>query len=189
MSIAAWNIVLNAVVGVLIVGYGLWLKYVIDQQLKSKDTAIQALEAAIKTKDAEIAILKSDTAPAITQAYNTMRQHANQMTEESQRLSAKVSDATEQLEKIVKAIPISQAGFQAEAINKAIGILYENLGKVIFGKSGEPSMPEPSPELFIAMVHGYLATFEKLNAEMDSLIGKGYGLAEIAFPLKNKEPV
>jgi cell division protein FtsB len=65
MTIQAWNIVLNAVVAVLIIGYGIWLRNIVTQQLKSKDAAIGALDAVIKVKEAEISALKSDTAPAI----------------------------------------------------------------------------------------------------------------------------
>jgi hypothetical protein len=95
MTIEAWNIVLNAVVAVVLVVYGVWLKNIVNQQLKSKDTAIGALEAVIKIKDAEISALKADTAPAITKAYADMREHANQMTAEVQGLS-------EQLTKVVE---------------------------------------------------------------------------------------
>ena len=69
MTLAGWNLVLNIVVGVLVIAYGIWLKHVIDQQLKSKDTAIAALEAVIKVKEAQISALKDDTAPAIASAY------------------------------------------------------------------------------------------------------------------------
>jgi len=85
MTIEAWNIVLSAVILVLLTGGGLWLKYVVDQQLKSKDTAIQALESVIKIKDAHVASLQGDTAPAIVKAYADMRRHANDATEEALR--------------------------------------------------------------------------------------------------------
>jgi hypothetical protein len=41
------------------------MKYVVDQQLKSKDSTIGALEATIKTKDAQTDALKADSSPAI----------------------------------------------------------------------------------------------------------------------------
>jgi hypothetical protein len=55
MTIEAWNILLSSVILVLTTAGGLWLKYVVDQQSKSKDTAIQALEGVVKFKDAHIA--------------------------------------------------------------------------------------------------------------------------------------
>jgi hypothetical protein len=55
MTIQAWNIVLNAVVAIMVVAYGIWLKNIVTQQLQTKDTTIESLEAALKTKDAEIA--------------------------------------------------------------------------------------------------------------------------------------
>jgi hypothetical protein len=52
---------------------GIWLKYVVDQQLKAKDTAIQALEAVVKSKEAEISVLSGNTAPAIAKDYAVMK--------------------------------------------------------------------------------------------------------------------
>ena len=89
MTIEAWNILLSAAILALLTGGGLWLKYVVDQQLKFKDTAIEALEGVVKLKDAHIATLEDNTAPAIVEAYAKMRQHANIMTDESQKLSAR----------------------------------------------------------------------------------------------------
>src|SRR2546428_1784189 len=85
-----WSLLLQIVIGVLIVGYGIWLRYIISQQLKTKDTVIQALEAVIKTKDAQISRLQADSAPAIAEAYDKMRKHADHMTEQ-------VQSTTEQL--------------------------------------------------------------------------------------------
>jgi len=98
MTIEAWNIVLNAVVVVVLVAYGLWLKNIVTQQLKSKDTAIGALEAVIKIKDAEISALMADTAPAITKAYAVMKEHANQMTVEVDVLTRRANELTEELQ-------------------------------------------------------------------------------------------
>ncbi len=96
MTIQAWNIILNAVVAVVLFAYGLWLRNIVTQQLKSKDTAIAALEAVIKIKDAEIAALKSDTAPSITKAYAEMREHADKMTADVLHLSEQLRKAAEE---------------------------------------------------------------------------------------------
>jgi mannose-1-phosphate guanylyltransferase len=85
MTIQAWNIVLTAVVAVLVVAYGVWLRNVVTQQLN-------ALEAVIKVKDAEISALKSDTAPAITKAYAEMREHADKMTADVLHLSEQLAE-------------------------------------------------------------------------------------------------
>jgi hypothetical protein len=99
MTIQAWNIVLNAVVAVLIVGYGIWLKNIVEQQLKSKDTTIEAQDAVIKIKDAEISALKSDTAPAIAKAYANVREHADRMTAEVNELTRREQELSEELQR------------------------------------------------------------------------------------------
>jgi hypothetical protein len=83
MTIEAWNLLLNGTIAVLLICYGVWLKNVVDQQLKAKDATIETLKAAISSDEAEIARLKSDTAPAIVAAYQAMRLHADQMTKDS----------------------------------------------------------------------------------------------------------
>jgi|HubBroStandDraft_6_1064221.scaffolds.fasta_scaffold537110_1 uncharacterized protein YukE len=104
MTIQAWNIVLNAVVAVMVVAYGIWLKNIVTQQLNSKDTAIDALNAVIKVKDAEISALKSDTAPAIATAYKVMLEHADKMTAEVNRLSEQLRKAAEEQRQMSQAM-------------------------------------------------------------------------------------
>ena len=53
MTLQVWSILVNAVIAALILVGGIWLRSVVTQQLKSKDTAIQALDATIKSKEAE----------------------------------------------------------------------------------------------------------------------------------------
>jgi hypothetical protein len=79
MTIEAWNILLSAVILVLMTGGGLWLKYVVEQQLKTKDTTIEALKGVVELKNAHIASLEGNTAPAIVKAYADMREHADQI--------------------------------------------------------------------------------------------------------------
>ncbi len=98
MTIETWNIVLSAVILVLLTGGGIWLKYMVQQQLKTKDTTIEALEAVAKLKEAHIASLESNTAPAIAKAYSDMREHANLMTQEAQQLSERLAEATRKQE-------------------------------------------------------------------------------------------
>lgn len=86
MTVQGWNLVLNVVIVVLLAGYGIWLKKVVDQQLKAKDATIETFKAAIRAYEAEIARLKGDTAPAIAEAYQKMRAHADQMTNDSLKL-------------------------------------------------------------------------------------------------------
>jgi hypothetical protein len=101
MTIQAWNIVLNAVVAVLIVGYGVWLRSIVKRQL-------DALEAVIKIKDAEISALKADTAPAITKAYAEMREHADKMTADVLRLSEQLTKAVEDYKRLQQAMKETQ---------------------------------------------------------------------------------
>lgn len=64
------SIVLNMIIGALVIGYGIWLRGFLKHQIRAKD-AIEALESALTTKDAEISRLHTDT--AIAEAYARMR--------------------------------------------------------------------------------------------------------------------
>ena len=50
MTVQTWNMVISAAILGLLTGGGVWLKYVVEQQLKAKDVAIHALEAASRTR-------------------------------------------------------------------------------------------------------------------------------------------
>lgn len=95
MTIQEWTLVFSAVTSGLVLVGGIWLKYVVDQQLKAKDTTIESLNAAIKLHEGQIDSLKGDRAPAIAAEYKTMREHADKMTEEKQALDKQVEKLTE----------------------------------------------------------------------------------------------
>jgi hypothetical protein len=81
------SILLNTVVGVLVIGYGIWLRNVFQHQIKAKDAVIEA-------KEAEISRLRGETAPAIAEAYSKMRAHADQMTRDANLLNQKLDEQT-----------------------------------------------------------------------------------------------
>lgn len=90
MTIAEWNLVLNAVLLVLIVGYGFWLRRIVNEQIRAKDSTIQSLGAAITANQAEISRLKGESAPAIARDYKIMRAHAEQTTSDMMILRRRV---------------------------------------------------------------------------------------------------
>lgn len=165
MSIEAWNIVMNATIVVVGAWYGIWLKNIVNQQLKSKDSAIQALETALKAKQAEIAGLRSDTAPAITQAYRVMREHAGEVTSELQL----ITDELKRTKATAQMGPVSLLLAEARGLLAAHSIVEEKLGAVAFpGKKA----PEFSAETLIAFGGGLLQTQHALNSEVEAKTAK-----------------
>jgi hypothetical protein len=163
MTIEAWNIVLSAVILVLLAGGGIWLKYVVEQQLKTKDTTIVALEAVAKLKDAHIASLEGNTAPAIVKAYADMRQHANQVTEDSLRLSKQLAELTQEHQ---STIPLAEG----KGLGVAFDIIREGIGEVLFpdGKTINPLFDDR--ESFKALYDGYLSVLKQVNEEIGTRI-------------------
>ena len=150
MTVDAWNIVLSSTTLVLVTGGGIWLKYVVGQQLKSKDSAIGALEAAIKTKDAQIDALKADSSPAIARAYADMRKHADQMTGDSQRLSEQLSALTQKQKEADKFVIVKQASSEAKGLLRATDILDEFLKPQLM----KPEAVADDP-IFQSFLHAY----------------------------------
>ncbi len=132
MTIEAWNILLNSVILVLMVSGGLWLKHIVEQQLKAKDTAIQALEGVVKFKDAHIASLQNDRAPAIAESYAAMRKHANQITEDYQNLVAMYNQITSKEQFAAQLAPANLVLNKALGLNIASDILEKHMSELFF---------------------------------------------------------
>jgi hypothetical protein len=150
MTIEAWNIVLSVVILVLLTSGGIWLKYVVDQQLKSKDTAIQALEGVVKLKDAQIASLEGNTAPAIVKAYADMRQYADQTTEDYQNVLTRYGEVTSKLHFSTQLVPAQTALHEAHGLNRASDILHKHIDELLF-PGGKPN-PLLGAETFDAVI-------------------------------------
>lgn len=86
MAISEWNLALNGLILLLMAGYGFWLKHVTTQQDKLKDKTMEALNAVIASKDAEIARLKGESAPEIAKSYRTMKEHSEEMSKKANEL-------------------------------------------------------------------------------------------------------
>jgi hypothetical protein len=112
MTIESWNLVFSAATAGLVLVGGIWLKYVVAQQLATKDTTIQALNAAIKLHETEIAGLKGERAPSIVQDYKAMREHAEQITKDKIELSEQVKNLTEEQK-------------ESQKMKAMLGLMYE----------------------------------------------------------------
>jgi len=108
------NIVLNVVVAVLVIGYGIWLRNVFKHQIEAKD-------ATIETKDAEISRLRGETAPAIAAAYAAMRQHADQMTSDVATMKQQEVERSKVLPRILAFIELKTLGDIADHMMSLTG--------------------------------------------------------------------
>src|SRR5713101_2064503 len=148
LTLAEWNLLINAAMTALMVAYGIWIHNIVKQQEKLKDATIQSLQAALTAKEAEISRLASDTAPNIVKAYQGMREHADKMTADVIKLQGKIREAqatTEPLEMLSEASGLDLAHrlanrilattkplemlSEASGLNLSNRILVEKLGK------------------------------------------------------------
>jgi hypothetical protein len=163
MTIPEWNLILNSVMTGLMIGGGLWLKYVVEQQLKSKDTTIEALKGVVQLKDAQISSLEGNTAPAIAQAYAAMKTHAEGMTVEQLRLSEEVNNLNTQLRTKELTAPVRTLIGESSGILIAERIVRNHIGAFLFPTPPKP--PEPSIESMARIIESYMQASEELIDE------------------------
>jgi hypothetical protein len=172
MTIEAWNIVLSSVILVVMAGVGYWLKYVVEQQLKSKDTTIEALKGVVQLKDAHIESLQGNTAPAIVKAYADMREHANSMTEESQRLSVQLGAITKkqkvETEMLLTKILLSEV----RGLELASDLLEKHVWKLII-PDGHNLDPKFESDEFEPLLDGISDMYEHINSELKTRLDQG----------------
>lgn len=163
LTLPELNLVINALMAALMVGYGFWIRNVVKQQEKLKDAAIQALRAALTSKEAEISRLTSDTAPNIVKAYEGMREHADKMTADVMKLQGKIRESQATTE-------FSEALSEAAGLNLSHRILLEKLGKYM-GPIDEPPTPrelwESITETAIAIDEAGDVRIEKVQEFID----------------------
>jgi hypothetical protein len=166
MTIEVWNVVLSAVILVLMTGGGIWLRYVVEQQLKAKDTTIEALKGVVQLKDAHISALQGDTAPAIVRAYTEMRQHANQTTEDYQDLVRRYKDVASKMQLADQLVPAQTALRQVDGLKMASDILHKHFANLLFpdGKNPNPSFSAEEP-LNMAVYDAFLNAGIEMSTE------------------------
>jgi len=140
--------VLNAVVTVLLVWYGLWFRTIVKQQLSIKDTTIETLNAAITSHQAEISILKGDRAPVITAEYKIMREHADQMTADKQALDVQVKKLTESQKEGAKIHQVEKVMSEIDGLRFASELLMNPFNRY----TSEFMSPAPSEQALAAHV-------------------------------------
>src|ERR1035441_6867560 len=131
---AICTLVLNAVVGVLLICYGLWFRNIVNQQLRTKDTSIETLNAAIKLHEVEITGLKGDRAPAIAAKYKTIREYADRMTADKQGLDQRLKKLTERQKEEAKIHMVETAMAEVDGLLVASDLLlnhFNNYGQVM----------------------------------------------------------
>src|ERR1700751_5608643 len=86
------GIILNAIIAVLFVGYGIWLRNIFEHQLKAKDSTIESYEAIIKIHETEVSRLKAEATPAIVNAYQNVRNFADEMADANNKLAVQINE-------------------------------------------------------------------------------------------------
>jgi uncharacterized membrane protein YhiD involved in acid resistance len=126
MSIAGWNLVLNAIIAVLLVAFGLWFKRITDEQLRSKDATIEILREAIALHETHVAQLKEQRAPAIIAEHKTISEYADKITAEKRELDKQLNEKIKEM----KSAKVDMALAEASGMLLASNILIQSLRPV-----------------------------------------------------------
>lgn len=116
------NMILSAIIAVLVFGYGIWLKKIFDLQLKAKDSTIESHQAIIKMHEAEVARLKAEATPAIVNAYQTVRNFADEMADTNNQLTVQINEMKSNK---MQEVPGFQERLRAEGFLAATGMFQE----------------------------------------------------------------
>jgi hypothetical protein len=161
VGIAEWALVVNAVVAVLMVGYGVWLKHFMKQQLADKDSVIESLKAVATSKDTEISKLKGDVAPAVTQSLAWM-------TADTIRLWNLVNNFSEPPERAAVVAPALEWLARAKGVIFCSELLKSNLAFAESGKTTE----EQYVNACATTLKDYDAEIVRLRSETNGLVEK-----------------
>ena len=168
MSIQGWILLFNAAITALILVGGVWLRSVVNQQLRSKDSSIQALEsaskqleAALKSKDAEICALKAASAPAIAKDYETMLKHADSVTEEKHALLKQVKDLNDAHSRVLGILPAELTLATMDGLLLAQNLFATRIGSILFPKPAKP--PEISIDTMMRIIDEFNEAFRLAN--------------------------
>ena len=112
MNIEIANIVLTSTIVVLVMSYGVWLRNVVNQQVRTKDSTIEQLGAAIRANGAEISRLKADAAPAIAGAYMQLKEYSEKVTQELNAEVAKAKSTKGNPKELARALLERDLGFK-----------------------------------------------------------------------------
>jgi SMC interacting uncharacterized protein involved in chromosome segregation len=104
------------------VGYGIYIRDLVNKQIAAKDSTIETLNA-------QISALQANTAPEIMKAYGVAKEYAEQMTKEKNHLQ-------EEVEKLKQSRKVSNPSFnerlsEAQILLDALGLLEAKVGKVL----------------------------------------------------------
>lgn len=166
MTVQELNLLLNVIVVVLLAGYGIWLRYVMRQQLQSKDTTIEALRTAIEVKEAEISRLQGEIAPTIATHYTTMRQYAEQVTEDFNKVHEQLSTVVARIQHSERLWPAVQAMLEAQGMKIVQTLLDEPL-EPFFQQLAISSPSLPSLDTLKKFVTGCTDAQKRINKEVN----------------------
>jgi uncharacterized membrane-anchored protein YhcB (DUF1043 family) len=152
----------HVIIGVLVVCYGVWLRHVVKQQLKIKDSTIE-------NRNAQISRLQGEAAPAIAQNYQTMKKYAEETSNEVNRLAEELETVTLKLLSKEQAAPNWRMLGEAQGLVLATRLLWQEpmvgLFKSIFTPNSR--LPEPG-ELVARLVRGTLEAQMVIKSEIET---------------------
>lgn len=165
MTLQTWNLLFSASSFALLTMGAIWLKYVVDQQLKAKDATIQA-------KEAEISLLKSSTAPALVKAHTELTQYVNDVTQKTQRISEELKEMTKKHETALHVLDLETTSArrtslmgrplaESDGLLVALRILLKTMG------SGFPTFANDLPsDLVSKFVNNYESSLDQISEQI-----------------------
>jgi hypothetical protein len=167
MHIETWNILLDAVIAVLLVAYGFWLRNVFRHQLASKDSTIENLGAAIKANEAEIARLRAEIAPAITESYERLKKYAELAASESNELANRLKVAESKQTKMDPKTSVLVAASRVRGYLEASVTFRKRVEEVIKSVHSKDVAWQALFDIIVRVAQEFTARIEELTMSLD----------------------
>jgi len=122
MGIPEWNILLNALIAVGLIGYGLWFRNITTHQLGSKDATIETLQT-------QLAKMEKERTPHFAAEHSQMRAALEDVSKKKQELEVEITSYQAEMKKLREAavLPLSNLRLltykqRSDALSESRGI-------------------------------------------------------------------
>jgi hypothetical protein len=135
--------------------FGIWIRYVVNQQLKLKDVTIES-------KNAEISRLKGEAAPNIVKSYQSVKKYADEVSGQANELRERLDAAELRKNFRERGQPLRDMVNETAGLIRSIAIL-ENHTSALFERANPPS----TEEALTAIIAGMRDINKEVDAKSD----------------------
>jgi hypothetical protein len=130
MTLETWNLIFSAATAGMVLVGGIWLKYVVTQQLATKDATIETVKTALEVLKTKLDVVERERAPEIVKDLRVMEEHADKVTGEKNRLTDEITKLTEKQKQDESYKPILQLKSEIDGLSFAANLIAGEISQI-----------------------------------------------------------